>query len=45
MYTSIVNNSSHYQGLDGKLAAWAGKKYHGHCMLPQFLLADFGEGY
>jgi hypothetical protein len=27
-------------GLTGKQAAWAGKKYHGHRVLPESLMAD-----
>jgi hypothetical protein len=28
------------KGLDGMQAAWAGKKYCGHCVLPDSLMAD-----
>ncbi|KAK6989045.1 hypothetical protein R3P38DRAFT_2572137, partial [Favolaschia claudopus] len=29
------------RGLDGKWAAWAGKKYHGHRVLPETLMVEF----
>jgi hypothetical protein len=28
------------RGLNGKQAAWANKKYHGHCMLPESILGE-----
>ncbi|KAI0311296.1 hypothetical protein OF83DRAFT_1223351 [Amylostereum chailletii] len=32
------------KGLTGQQAAWAGKKYHGHRVLPDTLMADLAEG-
>ena len=29
---------AYYKGLNGKQAAWAGKKYRGHRILPETLL-------
>jgi hypothetical protein len=31
---------AYYKGLNGKQAAWAGKKYRGHRVLPETLLND-----
>ena len=31
------------KGLDGRQAAWAGKKYRGHRTIPHSLLTDFAE--
>jgi len=31
---------AYYKGLDGKQAAWATKKYCGHCVLPKSLMDD-----
>lgn len=31
---------AYHRGLDGKWAAWAGKKYHGHRVLPANLMAQ-----
>jgi len=31
---------AYYKGLDGKQAAWALKKYCGHCVLPESLMDD-----
>jgi hypothetical protein len=31
---------AYHRGLTGKQAAWAGKKYHGHRVLPESLMAD-----
>ena len=31
------------KGLQGKDAAWAAKKYHGHCVLPESILQDFDD--
>jgi len=32
---------AYYKGLDGKQAAWASKKYHGHHLLPESLMDYF----
>jgi hypothetical protein len=31
------------KGLQGKGAAWAAKKYHGHCVLPESILREFDD--
>jgi hypothetical protein len=31
---------AHNWGLTGRQAAWAGKKYHGHMVLSESLMAD-----
>ncbi|KAJ3924648.1 MAG: hypothetical protein NXY57DRAFT_907893 [Lentinula lateritia] len=31
---------AYHRGLSGKQAAWAGKMYHGHCVLPDSLMKD-----
>lgn len=31
---------AYHRGLTGKQAAWAGKRYHGHRILPETLMAD-----
>ena len=31
------------KGLDGKGAAWAAKKYHGHRVLPESIMKEFEE--
>ena len=31
---------AYHKGLNGKQAAWAAKKYHGHCMIPDTILQD-----
>ncbi|KIK89993.1 hypothetical protein PAXRUDRAFT_152039, partial [Paxillus rubicundulus Ve08.2h10] len=31
---------AYHKGLDGKQAAWAAKKYRGHCVLPVTLMDD-----
>ncbi|KZT67917.1 hypothetical protein DAEQUDRAFT_728411 [Daedalea quercina L-15889] len=31
------------KGLTGKQALWATKKYHGHCVLPESILAELDE--
>ena len=31
------------RGLDGKQAAWAARKYRGHCVLPQDILEELGK--
>ncbi|KAK7034372.1 hypothetical protein R3P38DRAFT_2518922, partial [Favolaschia claudopus] len=31
---------AYHRGLDGKWAAWAGKKYHGHRVLPESLMIE-----
>jgi hypothetical protein len=31
---------AYLKGLSGKQAAWAGKKYHGHRVLPETLMRD-----
>ncbi|KAI0316464.1 hypothetical protein OF83DRAFT_1060284, partial [Amylostereum chailletii] len=33
------------KGLNGQQAAWAGKKYHGHRVLPDSLMADLAEAH
>jgi hypothetical protein len=32
---------AYQKGLNGQQAAWAAKKYHGHCILPQSILGEF----
>ena len=34
---------AYHDGLDGKDAAWACKKYRGHRVIPSFLLADLDK--
>ncbi|KAJ3968853.1 hypothetical protein EV361DRAFT_387820 [Lentinula raphanica] len=34
---------AYHKGLDGKWAAWAAKKYHGHRVLPESLMKDMEE--
>jgi hypothetical protein len=31
---------AYYKGLDREEAAWANKKYHGHCILPDKLMDE-----
>ncbi|KAJ3930056.1 MAG: hypothetical protein NXY57DRAFT_1013926 [Lentinula lateritia] len=31
------------KGLNGVQAAWAAKRYRGHCMLPDWILAEFDK--
>ena len=31
------------KGLNGKQAAWANKKYKGHCVIPEAILAELDE--
>jgi len=31
------------KGLQGKGAAWATKKYRGHCVLPESILKEFDD--
>jgi hypothetical protein len=33
------------KGLDGKQAAWAAKKYHGHRVLPDSILCEFDKAH
>ncbi|KIK76571.1 hypothetical protein PAXRUDRAFT_169459 [Paxillus rubicundulus Ve08.2h10] len=44
----FANQSSHFidayhKGLNGKQAAWANKKYHGHRVLPEGILKELEE--
>ncbi|KIJ12707.1 hypothetical protein PAXINDRAFT_82464 [Paxillus involutus ATCC 200175] len=34
---------AYQKGLDGKQAAWAARKYHGHWVLPKTILHEFDE--
>ena len=34
---------AYHQGLNGKQAAWANKKYHGHRVLPDTIMKDLEE--
>ena len=36
---------SYTQGLSGPEAAWANKKYHGHCTLPPDMAASLKKSY
>jgi hypothetical protein len=33
------------KGLDGKQAAWAAKKYHGHRTVSEAILAEYNEAH
>ncbi|KIK72722.1 hypothetical protein PAXRUDRAFT_21657 [Paxillus rubicundulus Ve08.2h10] len=46
--SEFANRSSrfidaYHKGLNGKQAAWANKKYHGHCVLPDSILKELDE--
>jgi hypothetical protein len=34
---------AYHHGLNGKQAAWANKKYHGHRVLPDTIMKDLDE--
>ncbi|KIK84333.1 hypothetical protein PAXRUDRAFT_152912, partial [Paxillus rubicundulus Ve08.2h10] len=34
---------AYHKGLNSKQAAWANKKYHGHCVLPKGILKELDE--
>jgi hypothetical protein len=36
---------AYHKGLDGKQAAWAAKRYHGHRMVSESILAEYDEAH
>jgi hypothetical protein len=46
LFNRYANRSARFidayrKGLDGEMAIWANKKYHGHRVLPDTIIAEF----